>query len=125
VVASRHRDRQIWRRRPQLSHTAAATPVRDAEGYDLKPNPLTAGTPGELVAALREYRAWAGSPPFRRMAAAARDQVAYTTIWSALKGDELPKLRVVMAIIQGCGGSQEDLRAFATAHRRINLGRLG
>jgi hypothetical protein len=59
------------------------------------------------------------------MAAAARDQVAYTTIWSALKGDELPKLRVVMAIIQGCGGSQEDLRAFATAHRRINLGRLG
>lgn len=124
MVADQHRRRQSWRRRPQLSHAVAAKPVRDAEGYDLKPNPLTARTPGELVDALREYRAWAGTPPLRKMATTAGDMVAYTTIWSALKGNELPKLHVVMAIIEGCGGSQEDLRAFATAHRRINLGKL-
>jgi hypothetical protein len=29
-----------------------------------------------------------------------------------------------MAIILGCGGSSEDLRAFATAYRRINLGKI-
>ena len=109
------------RRRPR---PPALVPVRDAEGYDLKPNPLVARTPGELLAALREYRAWAGSPPLRKMAAAAHPKVAHTTMWSALNGRELPKFHVVMAIIQGCGGSQEDLRAFATAHRRINLGRL-
>jgi hypothetical protein len=32
--------------------------VPDVEGYDLKPNPLTAEMAGELVAALREYRTW-------------------------------------------------------------------
>ncbi|MGH3291330.1 MAG: hypothetical protein ACRDP7_05955 [Trebonia sp.] len=58
------------------------------------------------------------------MAATARDKVAHTTMWNALTRNKLPKFQVVMAIIQGCGGSQEDLRAFATAHRRINLGRL-
>jgi hypothetical protein len=129
LVANRHRDRKNaesgwrWRPRPQTSGVAP-TPVRDAEGYDLKPNPLTARTPAGLVAALREYRAWAGSPPLRKMAATAREKVAYTTMWSALNGAELPKFHVVMAIVQGCGGSQEDLRAFATAHRRINLGKL-
>jgi hypothetical protein len=108
-----------------MSGKAGPEPVLDAEGYNLKPNPLTASTAAELVATLREYRAWAGSPPFRRMAAQARHKVAYTTMWNALNGDELPKFDVVLAIIQGCGGSQEDLRAFATAHRRINLGKLG
>ncbi len=101
-----------------------AQPVSDAEGYDLKPNPLTAKTPGELVTALREYRTWAGTPPLRTMAVTAREKVAHTTMWSALNGSELPAFRVVIAIVEGCGGSQEDLRSFATAHRRISLGRL-
>lgn len=129
MVANRH-DRwyRDWdgskggrRWRPRFQR---AEPVSDAEGYDLKPNPLTAQTPGELVAALREYRTWAGSPPLRKMAAISRYKVAHTTLWSALNGSELPKFHVVMAVVQGCGGSQEDLRAFATAHRRISLGRL-
>jgi len=101
-----------------------AVPVCDAEGYDLKPNPLTAKTPAELVTALREYRTWAGTPPLRDMAAIARPKVAHTTMWSALNGSGLPKFQVVMAIVQGCGGSQEDLRAFATAYRRISLGKF-
>jgi hypothetical protein len=84
-----------------------------------------AQTAGDLVAALREFRGWAGSPPFRKMASHARYNLARTTMWNALNSNELPKLDVVMAIIQGCGGSQEDLRIFSTAHRRINLGKLG
>jgi hypothetical protein len=38
----------------------------DAEGYDLRPDPLAARTPAELIAALRLYRIWAGEPPSAR-----------------------------------------------------------
>ena len=40
-----------------------------------------------------------------------------------MNAQTLPKLDVVKAIINGCGGGEEDLRAFATAWRRIDSGR--
>lgn len=51
---------------------------------DLKPDPLTSTTSSELVARLREYREWAGEPPFRKIAAQARQKVAHSTIFTAL-----------------------------------------
>lgn len=123
VGASERRGQRL--RSSVRSRLGVPEPVLDAEGYDLKPDPLAAKTAVELVTALREYRVWVGSPSFRRMAARAHHMVAYSTMWNALHGDELPKFDVVVAIIQGCGGSRDDLRAFATAHRRINLGKLG
>lgn len=40
----------------------------------------------------------------------------------ALKSDELPgRLRVVDAIIEGCGGGAEDRQRFATAWRRLRV----
>jgi hypothetical protein len=115
------------KRQPLLVPAAAPPPaaVRDAEGYDLRPDPLAATTAAELVAALREYRSWAGSPPFRTMAAHARQAVAHSTMHTAMKNDtELPRLKVVTAIIAGCGGDENDQRAWATAWRRIALGKL-
>jgi hypothetical protein len=103
----------------------AATAVRDATGYDLKPDPLTAQTGAELVAALRKYREWAGRTPFRTMAARARWEVAHSTMCVALRSSELPPLKVVVAIVAGCGGGADDQQLFATAWRRISSGVQG
>jgi hypothetical protein len=104
----------------------APGPVRDVDGYNLRPDPMAATTAGELVAALREYRAWADNPPYRKMAAQARQVVGHSTMYAALKNDtELPRLKVVIAIIAGCGGDDEEQRAWATAWRRISMGKHG
>ena len=100
-------------------------PVRDTRGYHLKPNPLAATTSAQLVSALRQYRGWAGNIPYRQMAARAQQAVAHSTMFVALNSAELPALKVVIAIILGCGGSVDDQQKFATAWRRINSGNLG
>jgi hypothetical protein len=100
--------------------SVALGPVRDADGYNLKPDPLQAQTAAELVRALRQYRAWSGNTPFRQMAAQARQRVAHSTMCVALKSEELPGLKVLLAIVAGCGGSQSDQQKFATSWRRIN-----
>lgn len=104
---------------------AEQTVVRDAEGFDLCPDPLRASTPGELVEAVRAFRIWAGEPSFREMAKRAGSRTAASTICTALGSEhELPRLQVVLAVIAGCGGSEDDQRRFATAWRRIRLGHV-
>jgi hypothetical protein len=107
---------------PAGTGPACGAAVRDAAGYSLKPDPFTARTGTELVAVLRRYREWAGNTPFRQMAARTRWKVAHSTMCVALKSDSLPPLKVVMAIVAGCGGTDEDQQAFATAWRRAYPG---
>jgi hypothetical protein len=57
------------------------------------------------------------------MAAQARQKVSYSRMCVALKGDDRPGLQIVVAIFAGCGGGENDQRAFATAWRRISSGR--
>lgn len=111
------------RRRP--GPRAIGEPVPDASGLNLKPDPLTASTGAELVGVLRRYRQWAGDPSLRDMAAQSGQQVAHSTMYVALKRTSLPKLRVVLAIVAGCGGSQDDQRAFASAWRQVKSGNPG
>jgi transcriptional regulator with XRE-family HTH domain len=85
----------------------------------LKSDPFSAATPADFTAALRKYRRWAGSPAFSDMAAHAKHRVAANAMHAAINGKALPKLDVVKAIITGCGGSEDDLQAFATAWRHI------
>lgn len=47
---------------------------------------------------------------------------AEPTICMALTGDRLPKLDMVMAIVTGCGGGDEDKQRFASAWRAIRTG---
>jgi hypothetical protein len=94
-------------------------PVQDAAGYNLKPDPLTAMNGAELVDALREYRQWTGGPSFRTMAERIHRDVAHSTMCAALKSKDLPRLKVVVGIVAGCGGSDGDQQTFATAWRRI------
>ena len=44
-----------------------------------------------------------------------------STIWEALRSDEMPRLEVVLAVVAGCGGGEDDQRRFATAWRAIRL----
>jgi hypothetical protein len=101
-------------------HRSAAAPqVEDVAGYDLKPDPLTATTAAEFMAMLRQYKSWSGDPSWRRMADRAGQVIVHSTMHAAMRADTLPKLEVVKAIITGCGGSQEDMRSFVTACRRL------
>ena len=122
-------DRQVTagldQRRGRHRLPAVAAAVRDTAGYDLRPDPLTARTSAELVAMLRKYREWAGSPPFRAMAERTRWEVAHSTMCVTLKSDALPALKVVIAIVAGCGGGDDDQQVFATAWRRISSGTAG
>ena len=95
--------------------------VTDAEGFDLRPDPLQARTPAELVRTLRDYRIWAGEPSYRELAR--RSTVAASTFCTTLRGDELPSLHFTLALVDACSGSEEDRRRFATAWRVIRLGR--
>jgi hypothetical protein len=97
--------------------------ISDVPGVDLKPDPLAATTPAEFIRALWQYKAWSGDPSWRKMAEQAGQAVVHSTMYAAMNGDALPKFDVVKAIIIGCGGGEDDLRAFASAWRRIASGR--
>ncbi|HEV2372859.1 MAG TPA: helix-turn-helix transcriptional regulator [Streptosporangiaceae bacterium] len=109
-------------RKPGRHRSPSCSQVGDAAGFDLKPDPLTASTPAEFVLALWEYKAWSGDPSWRTMARQSGQAVVHSTMYAAMHGNALPKFEVMKAIITGCGGSREDLRAFATAWRRLDPG---
>lgn len=104
-----------------MTGAAATLPTPDADGFDLRPDPLQAKTPADLVRALRQYRLWAGEPSLRTIARLAGTGTGASTICTALNAETLPRLETVTAIIAGCGGSGEDQRRFATAWRAIRL----
>lgn len=87
---------------------------------DRKPDPATARTAADYVAVLRQYRAWSGDVPWRTIAAQAKQKRVHSTIYNAMRRDDLPTLEVVKAIIIGCGGGEDDLRAFTSAWQRIH-----
>ena len=56
---------------PASTRVSAGGSIADAEGFDLRPDPLRARTAADFMAALRCYRAWAGDPSYRKMASRA------------------------------------------------------
>jgi hypothetical protein len=115
-------DRNPGRHRSSLGN-AINDQASDAPGVDFKPDPLAACTPEEFVEALWQYKAWSGDPSWRRMASRAGQAVVHSTMYAAMNGDTLPKLDVVKAIIIGCGGGDDDVKLFASAWRRLTVGR--
>jgi hypothetical protein len=93
--------------------------IDDVTGFDQKPNPLTANTSAEFVQVLWKYKYWSGNPSWRAMAKKANHAVVHSTIYTAMNSGTLPKFDVMKAIIIGCGGGEDDLKAFATSWRRI------
>jgi DNA-binding XRE family transcriptional regulator len=103
----------------QRSH--ASIPLHDAEGFDLRPSPLSARTPKDFVACLRAYRKWSGEPSLRTIAERSGNIVSHSTIRAVLGSDSLPSQASVRAIIAGCGGTPEEERTFVTAWRLLAL----
>ena len=120
VMLDEVRAARAARARPRPKRARAA--VGDAAGQNLRPDPAAAQTPAELAALLRRFRAWAGNPSYRDMAQRADHRAAASTMCKVLHRGELPaRLDVVDAIIEGCGGSEEDRQRFATAWRRLTM----
>ncbi|HET7014065.1 MAG TPA: hypothetical protein VFI65_09145 [Streptosporangiaceae bacterium] len=84
-----------------------------------RPDPTAAGATSEFIASLWQFRAWAGDPSWRKIAARSHYKAVHSTIYSAMHGTTLPKLIVVKAIILGCGGNDDDLAAYCDAWWRI------
>lgn len=76
------------------------------------------------MAALRRYRICAGEPSYRTISRLGRGNLAASTLFTALRSDELPSLAVVLAVVTACGASGEDQKRFATACGRALSPRL-
>ena len=109
---------------PQAHSRHDGGQISDAFGFDLRPDPLAATTPAQFIQALWQYKIWSGDPSWRKMAACAGQRVVHSTMHAAMNGNTFPKLDVVKAIIIGCGGSEDDLRMFVTAWRRLESARI-
>jgi DNA-binding SARP family transcriptional activator/transcriptional regulator with XRE-family HTH domain len=105
----------------RITAIPAAAAIPDTPGTGLYPDPLTVQTTTEFVKALSRFRVWAGEPSFREMERACRHGVAAATMCTALGSDKLPSLRVVLAIITACGGTQEHQQTFTTAWRKLRM----
>jgi hypothetical protein len=101
--------------------TSFASLIHDADGFNLRPDPLGAQAPAELVAMLRTYWTWAGQPSFRQLARRSNGVAAASTFCMMLRSEKLPPFSRMLAFVQACGGSEEDQRRFATAWRCISL----
>lgn len=110
-------------RQPGRDDRELDAPVPDRPGADLRPDPADAGTVAEFLDCLRNYRIWAGSPSYRIMSRNCRRRFAPSTICTALGGDSLPGLEMVLAIVSGCGGTAQHKSEFATAWRRLTIPR--
>jgi hypothetical protein len=106
------------RRKPRET-APGAVPDLDAT---LRPDPRDAATPADLMSKLRDFKVWAGNPGFRQIAAGAGNRYSAAALHMALKADQLPrKQELIDAIVQGCGGSEEDRRMWATAWRQLAM----
>jgi hypothetical protein len=98
-------------------------PLDDADGYNLRPNPLDAATVPDLMECVRQYRIWAGNRGLRVMARHIGQQLSAQTLSYLLKSDQLPRLSEQMRLlIEACGGDAEDQQRFVTAWRRFKMG---
>ena len=102
-------------------YSAANPVVPDTPGFSLCPDPTAVETPAGFMDALRMYRIWAGKPSYRVMQRQCNSRFAASTIYTALRSDELPSLDMVQAIIIACGWSGEHRHTFVRAWRSLKM----
>lgn len=110
-------------RRESAAAKALSPILPDTPGQDLRPDPGDARTAAGFLECLRDYRAWAGNPSYRVMARRCGHRFAASTICTALRGDAIPSMDMVLAIVAACGGPEQHQREFASAWRRLVLPR--
>jgi hypothetical protein len=95
--------------------------IEDEQGYDFKPNPLTARTSYEFVGRMCEFRKWAGDVALRELVRRSDGAFALSTLSTALRGRNLPPQTLVVAFIRACGGDENEVRRWVTAWRQIRM----
>jgi hypothetical protein len=95
--------------------------VLDAAGFDLRPDPLQASTPGQFVSALRQYWIWSGKTPYRELARRSGGELAISTISVMLTKETLPSQGRMLTFVSACGATEEDCQRFVTAWRLLSL----
>ncbi|GIH95920.1 hypothetical protein ACFFMN_41750 [Planobispora siamensis] len=98
--------------------------IDDDKEYPLKPKPLTANTPAELVDLMRQLRIWSGEPSLRELARRSCGGFAPSTLCETLKKDRLPPYELLIAFVRACGGSEQDVMAWSSAWRRIRMAQI-
>lgn len=94
--------------------------VPDVDGFDLRPDPMQMETPAAFMVALRQYRRWAGSPPYREMADRSGNVYSASAMCAALRASVLPKYTMLNALIMGCGGDEKEFQRWITAWRVLD-----
>lgn len=118
--ASRERLRQQAAVQP-ISPPLLPGQVDDVDGYDLKPDPLTARTASELVDRMQQFRIWAGDAPIRKLARESGGRLPASTLAKVLKGTALPPLPLLIAFVEVCGGDDGEVSRWATAWRQLRM----
>jgi hypothetical protein len=91
----------------------------DSGPLSLRPNPGAVRTADDFLQCLLAFRMWTGNRSLRQISELSGDRISASGARNILNGGDVPsRLEVVDAIIQGCGGSDEDRAAFAAAWRR-------
>jgi hypothetical protein len=95
----------------------------DSGPLHLRPNPRAARTPPELMQCLAAFRVWSGNRSLRQISDLSGNRISASGVRNILSGGALPdRLDVIDAIVQGCGGGDDDRAAFASAWRRLYMG---
>ncbi|TLP66544.1 helix-turn-helix domain-containing protein [Microbispora triticiradicis] len=107
----------------QLDKPAHRRPqqIKTMSTRDLKPDPLSANTPAELVDQMRRYRIWAGDLSLRELARRSNNAFTLKTLDMTLMRTRLPRLEVLQAFVRACGGSDDDVERWATAWRELRM----
>ena len=101
----------------------SAPTFNDSGPIVLKPDPHAARTPADLLECLRAFRVWSGNRSMRHIAEMSGNRISASSVGNILRSTGLPdRLDAIDAVVAGCGGSEEDRAAFATAWRRLCMG---
>lgn len=119
------RKRQLVTAIVDKRHSLAAAPEEPAAAQS--PDPRAARTEAELMAVLRRYRVWAGQPSFREMERSLTrrrgpdGRIPASTLCAVINRDKLPRLEMLSAVINACGGDEHDRDRFINAWRQVKM----
>jgi hypothetical protein len=95
----------------------------DSGPLHLRPDPRAARTPHEFMQCLTAFRKWSGNRSLRQISEQSGHRISPSGVRNVLNSSDLPdRLEVVDAMVMGCGGSEGDRAAFASAWRRLYMG---
>ncbi|MFW5420953.1 hypothetical protein J0910_30500 [Nocardiopsis sp. CNT-189] len=135
----RHPDPPAPGRRPRTPRPRLRAPAPaafpDYEGYDERPDPMSARSTEDFIELPCQYRHWAGEPSLRDLEYHSGGKLKRSTIQSVLQPSEgrkdrkdaarkekrgnLVGIASVTSLIQACGGDGDEVQRWGTARRRL------